>query len=272
LQKPYIETTFGPTGANKTVCDFFLFFQNVKVGALTTRTSTKTGATLRWDYGTGIYEQNNLPGQSCNGIITVTSTDGFANWTWIQLFTNSFTGKLPSFQYFTNLTVLNLYENSFSGTLPSFANKTVMSHVRLYTNSFSGNPSAKFTGCTNIAIFYLFGNSFTGEIPNITSGKFTEFAVQTNGFTLSACASFNKAMTSFNASTNSLPTAEVDELLLNMDTYFAGANLMTANCTVTLNGASMGIPTGGSNNVNILSLIAKATAQGKTWTILVRTS
>jgi len=49
LQEDYIILTFGPTGQNKDVCDFFLFLQNSNTSTpLVIRTNMKTGDTLRW--------------------------------------------------------------------------------------------------------------------------------------------------------------------------------------------------------------------------------
>ena len=78
-------------------------------------------------------------------------------------------------------------------------------------------------------------------------------------------------MTEFRLDGNALPTAKVDELLHNMYLYYT-TNAPTANCTINLSGATMGIPTGGASNANLVALQGIWTAAGKVLTITVRTS
>ena len=61
----------------------------------------------------------------------------------------------------------------------------------------------------------------------------------------------------------------MDELLASMDAFYTGANLMTANATITLDGTGVGAPTDGASNTNIVSLENKATSQGKLWTFII---
>lgn len=97
------------------------------------------------------------------------------------------------------------------------------------------------------------------NIPNLTA----------NGLSITA---LSKALSILKIATVTLSTARVDELLSSMDTFYAGANLMTANAAITLNGTGVGVPTGGASNTNILSLTAKATGQDKMWTFLINTT
>jgi hypothetical protein len=84
---------------------------------------------------------------------------------------------------------------------------------------------------------------------------------------------FRKAMTEFRLDGNSLPTAKVDELLHNMALWYGTAgNAPTANCIINLSGATMGIPTGGASNIDLIALQNIWTAAGKTLTITIRTS
>lgn len=93
-------------------------------------------------------------------------------------------------------------------------------------------------------------------LPNLTA----------NGLSITA---LSKALTLITMSKMTLATARVDELLLSMDTYYVGANLMTANATITLNGTGVGVPTGGASNTNIVSLLSKATSKGNTWIFVI---
>lgn len=80
---------------------------------------------------------------------------------------------------------------------------------------------------------------------------------------------FVKSLLTFDCRENNLTIAELDELLLNMDTWYAGANLMINDCTLNFTGTGMPIPTGGDSNVNITSLVSKAVEQGKMWIIII---
>ncbi len=186
LCEGYIIDTFGPTGLNKTVCDFFLFFKNSNTTTpITTRTITKTGATLRWNYGNGaIYStNNNIPAQINNGSISVTSSDGFASVTAWNMYTGTFTSNLPSFQYFTGMTSFRVDSNTFSGVLPSFATCTKLSTFYCNANSFSGTlPS--FVACTLLSAFNCSTNSFTGSLPSFaTCTALVSFYMSGTGFT-----------------------------------------------------------------------------------------
>jgi hypothetical protein len=89
-----------------------------------------------------------------------------------------------------------------------------------------------------------------------------------NGLSITA---LSKALTVLTMSTMTLSTTRVNELLASMDTYYTGANLMTENATITLNGTGVGAPTDGASNTNIVSLTSKATSQGKMWTFVINT-
>jgi hypothetical protein len=78
-------------------------------------------------------------------------------------------------------------------------------------------------------------------------------------------------MTDFRLDGNALPTAKVDELLHNMVIYYT-ANAPTVDCIINLSGATMGIPTGGASNTDLVALQGIWTTAGKTLTITVRTS
>ena len=253
LSTAYIISTFGPAGQNKTICDFMMIFWNSNTTtALTTKTNTKTGATLRWNYGNGhIYSQNNLPAQVNSGVISLTSTDAFSGYTTMDLSANTFRYKFPI------------------GSLPSG-----LSIVYLHTNQFTGDWANK-TLSSVITQLYLYSNQFTGGIPNVTphiTNVFNFRAYSPNNFSSASNVTiFRRAMTFFNIQSNALPTAKVDELLHNMNLYYT-ANVPTQNCTIDLSGATMGIPTGGASNTDLVALQAIWTAAGKTLTITVRTS
>ena len=80
-------------------------------------------------------------------------------------------------------------------------------------------------------------------------------------------------MTVFNIATQKVAfsTANIDILLKNIADWYE-VNAPTANCTFTMNGANMGIPTDGASNADILRTIGYYTAASKIATFVVRTS
>ena len=118
LEETYVVDTFGPTGLNKTVCDFFIFIECQSTqGALINagRIVTKTGDTIRWNYGDGnIYNQNLLPAEINNGVITLTSTDGWGGLTNLTINNNFFINNLSGLRYATNITTIDVRNNRFT--------------------------------------------------------------------------------------------------------------------------------------------------------------
>jgi len=84
---------------------------------------------------------------------------------------------------------------------------------------------------------------------------------------------FRKAMTAFNVGSQNVifPTANIDKLLKAAADWYQ-TNAPTANCTFTLSGANMGIPTGGASNADLVRLVGYYTTASKTATVLIRTS
>ncbi len=274
LSQGYIVSTFGPSGTNKTACDFFMIFWNSNTTtALTTRTNTKTGATLRWDYGAGnIYSQNNLPANINSGIITVSSTDGFSGWTVMRANANTFINNFPIGSLPAELITLNASGNLLIGDWTNKTMPNTLTALSIDNNLFTGDWSNK-TLSAGLNQLLINNNVFTGGLPNISQDATIGLVYNAyiNGFTsASSLTTFKKAMSVFRIDLNSLPTAKVDELLHNLNVYYT-ANAPTVNCTINLSGAAMGIPTGGASNTDLVALQAIWTAAGKTLTITIRT-
>jgi hypothetical protein len=252
LSQSYIVNTFGPSGQKKTVCDFFMIFWNSNTTtALATRANTNSGATLRWNYGAGnIYTQNDLPGQVNTGVISVSSTDGFSSLSLLNMRGNSFIRNFPIGSLPGSITYLSIYTNSFIGDWALKTLNNSFTSFNIFANKFSGSPPKISSHITNGLIYAVYSCEFN------SASNLTEF---------------RKAMTEFRLDGNALQTAKVDELLHNLNLYYT-ANAPTADCTINLSGATMGIPTGGASNSDIIALQNIWTAAGKTLTITVRTS
>ena len=298
LEEDYIVTTFGPDGADKTVCDFFLFFENSNTTSnLTTRTNTKTGDTLRWNYGAGnIYDQNNLPPQTTNGVVTVTSTDGFAGWTIIDIQSNTFINHLPSLKYLTAIYTCYMDTNGFTGTIPEF-NSTNCYRLLLGSNNFT-SINASLATCANIQRYDVHNNPLlTGTFPVITgltslteikinttliSGKIPDLTGNTNFGYLSAQISHCEGMAGTfggvkmttltfcdGAGSCYLSTAEVGSIINKLAVAFT-ANAPTVNLALTLSSAAgygIGALIGDEANTDLIALRAAFATAGKTLTL-----
>ena len=92
-----------------------------------------------------------------------------------------------------------------------------------------------------------------------------------NSNSLTGLTSNAKALTICDVRFNPFTTASVNAFFKNTADYFQ-TTAPTANNTYNLSGASMGIPTGGNSNADIVRLIGYYTAAGRTATVIVRTS
>ena len=307
LQETYVVSTFGPSGQNKTICDFFYFLENSNTStALVTRTNTKSGATLRWNYGAGnIYTQNNLPAQINNGVITFTSTDGFAGLTRFDINTNTFINNNIPIQLLTNIQIIWLYANSNLVTYINNANElpSTLTDIRSYTsnltmsinnwiwpanlvyvylsasavgNNITGNVGTITFNTAAIQLLEIIASTtihpITGILPNFginnTATNTTTLAFNNQSLTASDVTNWRKGLSTLNLSNNLFNIAALDAMLLSMDNYYS-VNTMSQNATITLTGVRMGSPTGGNSNTNLIHLVALATAAGKTWLITV---
>jgi hypothetical protein len=285
----------------KTTADFIMiFFNSNKTTELIARTNTNSGRTLRWTFGRKTYDkwdQNDLPSDTCkNGWVFVTKVGGFSGWTVLGLNVNTFISLCPIGSLPAGLTSLSLYSNQFTGNWTDKVLPAGLTSLYLNTNQFTGNWTDKVlpAGLTSLSLYsnqftgnwtdkvlpaglislYLNENQFTGSPPNITPHATNGliYKAYSNGFTsASNVTTFRKAMTDFRLDGNALPTAKVDELLHNMVIYYT-ANAPTVDCIINLSGATMGIPTGGASNTDLVALQGIWTTAGKTLTITVRTS
>lgn len=126
----YLYNTFGPDGQNKSVCDFVLAFKftdDIGQAAGHDYGFVKSGDTLRWDADGTVYPQNNLPNHEIgggDGILTVSTTDGWGGLTEMDISGNPFSGTMPHWTNagLTALTILELRSMvSFTGDLSRFA-------------------------------------------------------------------------------------------------------------------------------------------------------
>ena len=252
LSEPYIVNTFGVKGQNKTVCDFFLFFENSNTSTpLNTRGNTKTGDVLRWNYGSGVYTQNDLPAEINNGVITVTSTDGFSDWTTFDIASNTFIGYIPSLEFHTNaLTIFAFTNSSLGGELDvDFSSNTIANFnitnsnmvmnidefenttniVNFNINDCSGSYGniKNLNGNPSLTTLYARGTDVHGWLDSITSINDPIIFLQSTNIT--GYAGLNDIPAAWNNNNifieiNKWSTPSIDKLLMEMDSSFVSAS------------------------------------------------
>lgn len=242
-------TTFGPSGLNKTTADWIYLLTTS--GDIASRTITKSGALLKWNLDGVTVTQNNLPAYTKGanaGVVTMTSTDGYDGVTTFSLNANSFTNTCPTFN-FHNATSFNVQgSNFFSGNVPNWI-------------------MPKVTVC------YFNANLFSGIVPNHNFPLITAYYLSANagitGFAGNGVVTNNMSIEISN--NMMIPTSGVDARLKAYNTMFA-ATPPIKNLTLNLSGATMGIPTGGNSNVDLVGIMNKFGNAGFTATISIRTS
>ncbi|CAN1838498.1 Probable LRR receptor-like serine/threonine-protein kinase At3g47570 [Linum perenne] len=86
---------------------------------------------------------------------------------------NQFTGSIPpSLSNASNLVLLQLYSNNFTGSMPSMANSNKLTWVLIYNNSLGSGKAnelcflSSLTNATNLENLEFSGNNFGGSLPH----------------------------------------------------------------------------------------------------------
>jgi peptidoglycan/xylan/chitin deacetylase (PgdA/CDA1 family) len=278
LQEQYIIDTFGPAGQNKTVCDFFIFLQ-VNPAYLThiARTITKSGATLRWNFGGGnIYSQNNLPAQTSTTEVSFTSTDGFSGVTALSLNPNGFINNIFKITYYfpnaTTIIIAGDANGKMSGNISSFNFINTAAYINLSNNLFIGDLSA-MTIPDSCGYFDLNSNLFTGTAPSISAnhlgGGALLYYCYSNKFTGFGGSLVSRNTWDFQLGNNQINTTGITSIITKFNNYFS-AHAPTHNLSITLTtGAhtTNGTITGGETNSDLVNLKAVFVNAGYTCTV-----
>ncbi len=216
-----------------------------------------------------------LNNNSFTGDLSGWDISGLVNLSAFSLYDNSFTGDLSGWDISGLVKLLSffLHNNSFTGDLSGWdiSGLVKLSNFFLYNNSFTGDLSGwDISGLVNLSNFYLNNNSFTGKLPNARAVIYISY---TNKFSDSNQTAFKVNMTEMNISYQGVAfsTANINKLLKAIADWYE-TNAPAANCTFSMNGANMGIPTGGAANVDIVRTVGYYAAAGKTATFVIRTS
>ena len=150
-----------------------------------------------------------------------------------------------------------LYSNSDSSV--------VTGNMSLWTNEYQSTRVLRIQGTTSNWLDGITGTLNNFVLHNSTVSIIINLTGITGGF-----SAWNKNCGTLNLSDNRFFTAAIDSQLAVINAYFT-TNTPIKNLTINLSGGTMGIPTGGIHNVDLLGIIAKHAAAGFTATITVRT-
>jgi len=244
LEEEYVINTFGEDGQDKETCDFFIWLKHINTEtALTARTLSKTGDTMRWNYGGGnIYSTNNITAATCDGSISCTSTDGFSGFDLVYFHANNFSGCAPNPIFFTNARRYWIDTNDFDNDITNWEIPTNLQQFRAYTNQL------------------------TGIAPDLNSGSLlTMYSISGNKLTGIALETFTLSITSIDFYENKITTPHFDTLVENLNTFYT-ANAPTGNLTLRLDHPQQGGISGGSDNVDLIGIQTAFTNASKTLT------
>ena len=172
-QDTHYQTHFG----DRTAADFLYVLQTATT--TTARDQVKAGATLRWDIDGQITNSNTLPAYTRganDGVIVLSSTDGFANLTMLDLQACRLIGTAPNFNL-PACTQFWINNNQFSGTAPNW-NLPACMQFWINNNQLSGvAPNWNLPACNE---FRINNNRFSGIAPNWSLPTCTEFWINNN--------------------------------------------------------------------------------------------
>jgi hypothetical protein len=159
----YYYNTFGPSGQNKTVCDFIIMFK--AGGNLSSNAWSKTGATLRWNQSGAITSSNTMPAYTREtnlGIVTVSSTDGWNGVTGINMnqtgsSVNSYYGNFPNFHRLKTTGT----KIAFTGHSNRYKYQTDSGFINTYRGFVAYNT---YPGWGRVDVTHLLGGSFNADV------------------------------------------------------------------------------------------------------------
>jgi len=247
----YYVNTFGPTGLNTILADFFLlFFWNplevFGTALAVTEGEGFYGGTYRQNIEGKVYNQGAKPNHTYLGIGTIIlSKLDWSDTTYLAPEHYYLVRYLPSFYYLPNFK-LYTSSNRLKANMTSYAFNQVVSEIILYSNMFTG-IAPKIVG------YYVIKNNY-----------FTDIDLANTVFTTT--------LAMIDVSQNTLTSATLDELFSMLNTFFS-THTPTMNLIIHTEGDGNGDVTGviteevWSENADIVGLRASFASAGKTLTI-----
>lgn len=254
-----------------------LYSDYVTVAALVTPLCLKTVQTARVDF---VFNVLNI------------DTGGTVNINWGDGSNNNYTGTNSNITHTYAASTVNIFNISLTGNLDKVlslqhvsnvkTNGSIANYILPENNAVYSFRSTNIEGdISNIlvpdktTILRLYSTRVSGKLPNIITTTSTALEYRIDGcyMTGTNIVVFRTGMSVFNISNQNtvFPTEEIDKVLKNLADWYQ-INTPISNCTFTMSGTNMGIPTGGITNTDIVRLTGYYTAAGKSATILVRTS
>ena len=195
--------------------------------------------------------------------------------TWLDLYSTGITGSISDWILPNTLTTMLLNSTAITGSISDWILPNTLVTLFLYSTGITGSISDWIIPA-NLTSLRIYSTGITGSIPKMAISSPTKglnYQAQSCNLSDSSVTVFRKAMSVFNISNQKVTyvTANIDKLLKAIADFYE-FNPPTSNCTYTLSGANMGIPTGGASNADITRLVGYYTSAGSTCTIFVRTS
>lgn len=167
----------------------------------------------------------------------------------------------------------NPYYVQIGGTLGNITDINLNSNTKVY------GVLDKWILPTNLVTLRFYYNKLTGDLSTFEiNAKLTKLNLASAGASSNQITAPPRGnLLGLDSSdgiympTNACNTAALDAWLAWANNFYA-SNTPTKNVYFDFSGASMGIPTGGNSNTDIVGIKSKFTAAGKTATITVRTS
>jgi hypothetical protein len=271
----YLYTTFGPDGQDKSVCDFVLGF--LTTGDITTRTCLKTDDALRWDIDGTVTTQDDLPAHTLgagDGIVTVSTTDGWSGLSVLNMSGNPFTGQFPNLYNvgLENLAELYLYTNpALSLDISSLTGLTHLSRVFI-NGTLSFGDIANLAAITSMTVFGANSTLVSGDVSDLVAlTGFTYLwlsGTSVNDVSGQFLATTNSGLSNLNLSNLGLDADAVDQVLADYVAVNADVGLdLTADYIINLGGTNSAPSASGIADYATLVNLFSATAGSMTITI-----
>ena len=237
----YYYNTFGPSGQNKTVCDFLYLWK--QDGASSSDSGYKTGDTPRYCIGGTVYNSAGYPSHTPSGTeyVVYSSTDGWNGLTRIYLDDKNLTGEIPAF-IGINVSRMYLFNNTFEGKFPAVYLPSCYS-FQIQNNALTAIGDIDSDNATST--FWWDGNAIT-DVMDLDLSKCLKTDISYYDF-------YN----------NSITSAGIDHLLSEIEAYYQ-LNTPTGSGTMRLDRNEEPSAAGLADKASIESIF---TAAGYTATI-----
>lgn len=173
--------------------------------------------------------------------------------------------KIPDSMTFFDLNAIS----NFTGNIDNWEFPNSCGLISLYNcRKLTGNPLKKNIPTSLYKLDVTLTN-LRGDLSTVNlTTNMTYVSVKSANYFKFPRGNF-KNISTFDFSKNNCSSSEIDAFLAYLDFQFTELNKPSSNAVYTINSDGMGAPTNGVNNANLVSIISKYQANGKTCSILV---